>query len=174
MFREYIKPLLVVTIICVVASAALAAVNGMTEPIIREAAEARANEMMKELIPEAAGFERIDISANDKVPDTVTQIFETSNNAGYVFIAEVSGFSGIINVICAIDSDGKIIKASTLSHTETQGIGTILDQESFLTPFTGSDYRLDGIDTVTGATISTSAYIGAIGDIFTAFDAIYN
>jgi len=56
-----------------------------------------------------------------------------------------------------------------LSHTETRGIGTILEQESFLSPFSGLDNRLEGIDTVTGATISTRAFINAIHDVLEAF-----
>ena len=172
MFNEYIKPLIVLTAICLFFSAALAVVNNMTEPVIAEAAGERANTAMRGIIPEATGFEAIDLSTFDNIPDTVKEAYYTENNVGYIFIAGVSGYSGEISIICAIDSEGQIIAVSTLSHTETQGIGTIIEQESFLTQFTSADSNLVGVDTVTGATISTSAFIRAIGDVFIAYEKV--
>jgi len=165
-------PLLVLTMICLVVSTALALVNSITYPIISAAAVERAEASMIEKIPHAAGFEMIEFDHDDGIPSTIREIYRTTNDVGYIFIAAVSGFSGDIVVICGIDPDGLIIASSTLSHTETQGIGTILEKESFLEPFEGLDNRLDGIDTVTGATISTRAYIQAINDIFIAFERV--
>jgi len=162
-------PLLVLTLICLVVSAALAFMNRATEPVISEAAAERAQTVMAQKIKEAHGFEPVEFSGIEEIPTSIKEIYKTTNNIGYIFIAAVNGFSGDITVICAVDPDGRIISASTLSHTETKGIGTILEQESFLGTFRGVDSDLIGIDTVTGATISTRAFIHAIDDILTAF-----
>ena len=170
MRKTYIMPLLVLTVICLVVSSALAYMDNITGPIISAAAAERAQEAMIEKIPDATGFELIDKSyISGDLPASIREIYRTTNGIGYIFIAAVNGFSGDITVICGIDLEGVIISCSTLSHTETRGIGTILEQESFLDPFSGLDNNLEGIDTVTGATISTRAYIHAIEDIFTAF-----
>jgi len=165
-------PLLVLTLICLVVSGALALTHSVTHPIIVSATEERARVAMIEKIPDATGFEPIDPSDFDGLPVSIREIYSTTNDVGFIFIAAVNGFSGDITVICGVDPEGRIISSSTLSHTETKGIGTIVEQESFLHPFEGLDYNLEGIDTVTGATISTRAYIRAIEDILEAFRQI--
>lgn len=170
MFKEYIKPLIVLTAIALVFSGALAFVNSMTAPVIEAAGEERTFESMYGIIPEATGFVPIDFAQN--MNDSIKEAYRTENGVGYIFIAAAKGYSGDITVMCAIGDDGKIIAAQALSHTETQGIGTVVDQESFLAPFAGADSHLTGIDTVTGATISTRAFIRAIDDIFAAYDSI--
>ena len=167
--RTYIKPLLVLTAICLVVSGALAFMDSITSPVILAAAEERAQTAMTDMIPNATGFERVELGYADGIPSTIRDIYRTANGVGYIFIAAVNGFSGDITVICAVAPDGNIIGTSPLSHTETKGIGTILEQESFLNPFTGLDRNLEGIDTVAGATISTRAFIHAIQDIMEAF-----
>jgi len=173
MRKTYVMPLLVLTVICLIVSGALAFMDSITNPVITAAAAERAQEAMAGKMPDATGFEMIDLSQiNGDIPSTVREIYKTTNGIGFIFIAAVNGFSGDITVICAIDPEGRIISCSTLSHTETRGIGTILEQESFLDPFSGLDSNLHGIDTVAGATISTRAYIHAIEDIFKAFHII--
>jgi len=165
-------PLVVLTAICLVVSGALAFMDSITSPVILAAAEERAQMVMAEIIPNATGFERIEFSYVDGFSSTIREIYRATNGVGYIFIAAVNGFSGDITVICAVSPDGNIIGTSTLSHTETKGIGTILEQESFLAPFAGLDRNLEGIDTVAGATISTRAFIRAIQDIMEAFNLI--
>jgi len=173
MRKTYVMPLLVLTIICLVVSGALAFMDSITSPVISAAAAERAQVVMIKKIPDATGFELIDLSSvSGDLPASIKEIYRTTNGIGYILIAAVNGFSGDITVICAIDPEGRIISCSTLSHTETKGIGTILEQESFLDPFMGLDINLEGIDTVTGATISTRAYIHAIDDIFSAFHLV--
>ena len=172
MKKTYVMPLLVLTLICLVVSGALAFMDSVTSPVINAAAAERAQEAMIEIIPGAEGFESIDISYVDGIPASIREIYRTTNGIGYIFIAAVNGFSGDITVICGITPDGTIIESAALSHTETKGIGTILEEESFLTPFEGAGGGLEGIDTVAGATISTRAYIHAIEDIFVAFEMV--
>ena len=169
MKKTYVMPLLVLTLICLVVSGALAIMDNITHPVITSAAAERAQVAMIAKIPDATGFEPLDPGDFEGIPSSIKEIYRTSNDVGYIFIAAVNGFSGDITVICGITPDGKIIAASTLAHTETKGIGTIIEQESFLDPFKGLDNRLAGIDTVTGATISTRAFIHAIEDIHIAY-----
>jgi len=163
-------PLMVLTLICLVVSSALALMHSVTEPIIVSAAAERAQVAMSVKIPDATGFEALDLSVYEGLPGSIREVYATANGVGYIFIAAVNGFSGDITVICGVSPDGRIISSSALSHTETRGIGTIIEQESFLNIFIGLDGRLDGVDTVSGATISTRAYIHAIDDIMIAFE----
>ena len=169
MKKTYVMPLLVLTVICLVVSGALAVMNSITLPVVTSAAAERAEEEMYRKIPEATGFEQIELETIEGLPDTIKEAYKTTNNVGYIFIAAIHGFSGDITIICSLDEEGTIIATSTLSHTETKGIGTIIEQKSFLNTFKGKDNRLEGVDTVAGATISTRAYIHAIRDIIEAF-----
>jgi len=170
--KTYVMSLLVLTVICLVVSGALAMMNGLTAPEIAADAEKRAQDSMVEIIPDATGFDPLDLGGFDGLPPTIREVYKTTNDVGYIFIAAISGFSGDIIVICGIDTDGRIIESATLAHTETKGIGTIIEQESFLGSFRGLDSGLEGVDTVTGATISTRAFIHAVDDILTAFEVI--
>ena len=163
--RTFVLPLVVLTSICLIVSAALAYMNMITSPVISTAAAERAQVTMSEKMPDATGFQTIELSelsGHADIPASIREAYKTSNDIGYILIAAVNGFSGDITIICAIDNGGKIISTATLSHTETKGIGTILEEDSFLDTFTGIDDKLEGVDTVTGATISTRAFIHGI------------
>ena len=167
-------PLVVLSVICLVVSGALAVMDRVTAPVISAAAAERAQEAMSKKIPEATGFEPVDVSDFEDVPSSIKEIYKTSNDVGHIFIAAVNGFSGDITVICGVAPDGTIIGTSALSHTETKGIGTIIEQDSFLSSFIGLDSSHYDVDTVTGATITTRAFIKAIEDVLKAWSAINN
>ena len=82
------------------------------------------------------------------------------------------GYGGDMNLICGIDEEGNIIAVDTLSHNETKGMGSKTAEEPFNRQFIGKDKDLDGVDAITGATISSKAYIGAIKDAFAAFEMV--
>ena len=167
--NDFVAPILVLTCICVIISCALALVYGVAHPAIEAAAADRTQLAMREVIPHATGFELIhDI----ELPRTIKQAYRTENDVGYVLVVGVKGFSGEIRIIVGMNPDGTLITSSALSHTETKGIGNILDDVTWTGNFDGKDSRLEGITTVTGATISTTAYINGILEAFAAFEKL--
>ena len=82
----------------------------------------------------------------------------------------VTAYRGDMDLICGIDNDGRIIATKTLKHSETKGMGSKTTEEPFRSQFTGKDSSLEGVQAVSGATISSKAYLGAIGDAFTAWE----
>lgn len=164
--RQYIMCIVVLTVICLFISAALAVVNRVTLPVITEANAIRAEEARIKVLPEADGFDEIQL---DEKPESVTQIFRASNGAGYVVMMTVKGYGGNIEIICGIDANGCITQTKTLSHSETAGLGAKIDNDEFKGQFVGRDSGLEGVDTISGATISSTAYKNAIADAFTAY-----
>ena len=71
-----------------------------------------------------------------------------------------------------MNNDGTIMDVKTLKHSETKGMGSKTAEEPFRSQFIGKDASLEGVDAITGATISSTAYLGAVADAFTAFDMI--
>ena len=164
---DFVMPILVLALICMFMSGALAVVNNITYPVISEAAAFRAEKAQREIIPEADGFVLIEA---DNLPATIKEVYGTTNNMGFVIVVASPGYGGEIIIMCGIDPDGKIIKSVALNHEETKGISdpvfAMQDQ------YKGKNKNLDGIDSVSGATITSYAYKNGILDAFLAFETV--
>ena len=72
-----------------------------------------------------------------------------------------------------IGADGKITGAKLLEgNSETPGLGSKTGNESFTGQFIGKDSSLSGVETITGATISSKAFISAVGIAYEAYTAV--
>lgn len=173
--KDIIKPIIVLASICLVVTAMLAYVNHLTEPVIIRAEEEAAASARSEVLKEAKEFKKLDF---DGIPDGVTEIYKGTVKdklCGYVILMQSKGYGGVIKMICGISPDGKIEAVKTLSHSETSGLGTkaVDNGSGYRVKFVGKtsqDYNK--VDTVTGATISSTAYKKAIGLAFEAFGRI--
>lgn len=171
MKKDFVMPIVVLTLICLVMTAALAFTNSVTEPKITADKAARAEAARTEIIPEAEGFELIEI---DGLPEGVTEAYKSTNDVGYVFMVTASGgYGGDIKLICGVSAEGKIIASKTLEHSETKGIGTlVVDSDDFSGQFIGKDSTLEGVSAKTGATYSSAAYTGGIKAALEAYDIV--
>ena len=162
MKKDFVMPIFVLAVICLVVSGALSVLHHATSPIIEQRASERTQAARIEMIPHATGFERIQ---PDNLPDTITAVYRTENDVGYVFIVTVTGYNGAIEIICGVNSDGSIIDTTVLSHSETPVLGTVAFERAFADQFIGiskADNALNDIDTITGSTITSAAYIEAV------------
>ena len=106
MFKEIIKPALILFIICAVVTGALAYVNGVTEPIIAENNRLAEQESLKEVFPGADGF--LDAKSAEEltaqgfaVTERISKVYEAQKNGetiGYVVSAISSGYGGSIHL----------------------------------------------------------------------------
>lgn len=173
--KDILKPVIVLTCICLVVTAMLAYVNYITEPVIIRAEEEAASASRSEVLSEAKDFKKIDING---LPEGVTEVYKGSVKnklCGYVVMMQAKGYGGVIKMICGLRPDGTIEAVKTLSHSETSGLGTkaVDNGSGYRQKFSGKtaeNYK--AVDTVTGATISSTAYKKAIGLAFEAFDRI--
>ena len=164
--NDYIMCVVVLGAICLVIAMALALVNSVTLPVITAAAAERAEQARIEVMPEADGFEEIKVQG---APDTVTQVFRATNGAGYVFMLKTKGYGGDMELICGINDKGIITQTKTLEHSETAGLGAKTAENNYRFQYRGKDSTLSGVDSITGATVSSKAYKSAIQDAFKAF-----
>ena len=165
---EKLKPIVVLTAICVIVSAALVGTYGLTKPVIDAAKAAEANAALSAVLPDGADFEEVTVSA-----ENVLNAYKAGNGAGYVFQAQGKGFAGMITVMVGISSDGAITGTQVMEHGETPGIGDRIEKEAhFQEQYLGKDYNLEGIEFLSGATFSSNYYINAIRDAFTAYDLV--
>ena len=164
-----VMPVLVLTLICLIITAALALTNHVTAPIIKETQRVVAEQGRKDVLPEAQDFELMDISG---LPETVKEVYKTSNDVGYVFMITTNGYDGAdtMNLACGIDSNGQITGVKVLSHKETAGLGSRITESKFTDQFIGKSAELDGVDIISGASRSSRYFINAVHDAFDAYE----
>ncbi|MCL2270264.1 MAG: FMN-binding protein [Treponema sp.] len=165
---DFVMPITILPLICLFISGALAIGNQFTEPVIVSAAAGRAEAARKDILPHAEGFELMEIPG---LPKTITGVYRTTNNVGYIFMTTTTGYGGEIRLICGIDLNGRIIKTATLAQTETSGLGTPIFEEPHAGQYRGKDKdEIEGIAAISGATISSNALKKGIRDSFMAFE----
>lgn len=161
--KKSIQSIAVLTIICLVISALLAAVNYVTAPIIEKAEAQKANEALLVVMPDGEEFEELSVS-DYTLPATVTNVYREASG-DYVFKMVTTGYSSGLTVMCGIDKNGNITGAVCLSSGETLGY-----EKTYGDNFIGlNSDTADGVDTVSGATKTTSAYKNAIKDALNSF-----
>ena len=163
--NDFVLPIVVLTVICLVITTALALTEQATTPIIQATEKLNAEAARKEVLPEADGFELLELS---DLPDGGTEVYSATNGTGTVVMAEGKGYGGVMKIIVGIDADGKITGTKTLSHGETAGLGSKTAEPKFQNQFPGQDESLSGVSTISGATISSKCFIGAVKKAFEA------
>lgn len=165
-FKEYIAPTLVLVIICLVITGALAYINSITAPIIESNSIKAADEARAELLPSADSFTAYDgdlaVLEADKV--FVTECYIADNNTGMVVTVKSKSFGGLLTEMIGIDVDGAITGVKVTAHSDTPGLGTKAQEPSYLEQYVGLDSYSAftakddaSINHVSGATISSNA-----------------
>ncbi len=168
-WNDIFKPVVVLTVICVVVSGLLGLTNSVTAPIIAENARLAADAARIELLPDATdGFEMVE----GVEMEGVTEVYKALNGVGYTITAYGKGYGGNVNFMVAFDNDGKIVNLKVLSHEETAGLGSKIENPEFLAKFKGTDKDLTSgdIDMIGGATISSNASLDAVNTARKAFN----
>ncbi len=161
------KCIIVMICICLVIAVAMAAINNVTAPKIEEANRQAEQEALRIVLENATEFEKIE----GEYPETVTALYRDTGNAGYVAMLSAKGYdsSNPIKIAVGFREDGTILKCHVIScNGETSGIGTKVSEKGFLDTFVGADASMEQVDTISGATISSSAFIDAVKDAFSA------
>ena len=159
---KYIKSVIALTAICAAISVLLALTNSITAPIIEKNASAAANEALLVVYPDGGDFTQVDISAYE-LPATVTEAFSASNG-GYVIKLLTSGYGANMVLMCGIDGAGTVTGATCLSSSETLGY-----EKTYGDSVKGKTVAdIDAVETISGATMTTSGYKNAVKDALNA------
>ena len=159
---KYFKSVIALTAICAVISILLAITNLITAPIIEENASAAANEALLVVYPDGGDFTQVDISTF-QLPATVTDAYSASNG-GYVIKLLTSGYGANMVLMCGIDGAGTVTGATCLSSSETLGY-----EKTYGDSVTGKTVAdIDAVETISGATMTTSGYKNAVKDALNA------
>ncbi len=156
-----IKPVIVLTVICVAVALLLAGVNMLTEPIIKGGEEQKIYDSFRIVLD--GEFEDMEIP--DGSPKSVTAMYKVTENGrlkGHVVTLVRKGYAGDISVTVGIDADGKVTKAVVTNQSETHGKAGMA---SYPDNFAGKDQSgAEGVETFSGATVSSTAIKNAVID----------
>ena len=156
-----LKSLIVLLSICLVVAVLMAAIYALTAPKIEAANAAAEKEALRSVLPTATKFEKIEGGHHE----SISSLYRDLGGSGYVAILLAKGYDSAnpMKVAVGFDAEGKILAVKIISaNGETSGIGTKVTNEEFLTQFVGEDETLTGVDTISGATISSSAVKNAV------------
>lgn len=168
-------------VICIVCSTLLAVVYAVTAEPIRNAAEAKTNAAIAQVVPPFEGAPVADTINVDGTDYTYYTVSDASGVAGYAVISSSSGFGGPVQVMVGFYPDGKIYNTAVLSQSETPGLGAKCAEPDFREQFKGFDPAVkslsvtkDGgdVNAITASTITSRAFCVALNGAVAAFNAI--
>ena len=174
--KEVLRPTLVLFLICLLTTLALAGTNLLTKNRIAQQEILAEEESRQVVLPQAEVFEETDGYVIGKT--------DSGETAGYIFVTEAKGYGGTIKVMTGISSNGTVTGVKILSHGETVGLGANVEKDSFLSQYNqalpqsgfsvikGATAGDGQISAVTGATISSNAVTKAVNEALTQYSAI--
>ena len=168
------KPIVVLSLICIIVTGALAATNEVTDPIIDAATIAAENAARSEVLPEADSFSPVE----GITVDGVSAVYTADNGAGAAITASAKGYGGDVVVMVGIGSDGNITSIEVTEQKETQGIGSkVVGDPEYLARYNGLSAAEplvlnEDVDAITSSTVSSTAVINAVNAAITAYNQI--
>jgi Na+-translocating ferredoxin:NAD+ oxidoreductase subunit G len=182
MNNRILKLGIILFLICLFAAGLLSSANYITKEKIAFQEHLEVQNALKEVMPEADSFKPV---KKDKEVVYYDALDNQGNVIGYCFIAEKFGYSSTIRTMVGMEKERNISGIKIINHNETPGLGakiTELTSEitliQALSGKTGKDEktkpwfeeyfsnknidRLDKVDTITGATISSETVINSI------------
>jgi len=179
--RDIVKPTIVLFLVCLVVSAALALTYSATKDIIEERVALDRENARKEVFTDAQEFNIIedleDILEGSPELNIITEVYSAvkdGTTAGYVMMAKSKGYGGEMSIIIGIDSKGSITGVKIGEHSETPGLGTKASNEPFMSqligitpaePMTvvkGKKTKPEQVEAISGATITSKAVVKAV------------
>ena len=177
--------LVVLTVITVITGALLGYVYNITKEPIALSKKLKQEMAVKDVAPEFDNAP-IDEQYTVTVNDLELKVFPAKKDGKTVGAAVESktkkGFSGEISVMVGFNADGTIRNYRVLSHAETPGLGSKMEEwfradkgdQSVLGKNRASDHltvKKDGgsVDAITAATISSRAFLDAIANAYAAY-----
>lgn len=167
---------LILCIIAFIAGLALAATNMVTAGPIEEQRVKATLEARAAVFPDAGDFREMPMDEGTGL-DSILEAMSGSDVIGYVLQITVSGYGGPIEIIMGVDTQGMITGLSVggSKFAETAGLGTQVKEPAFTDQFVGLSETptLNGnVDTISGATISSSAVINGVIKCYRQYEAI--
>lgn len=180
---ESVRMVVVLTIIAMVSAGILSQVYSVTSVIIEENAARELESSVFQVLPGISKVEIIKASSQDVLVEDdpkemreeeqrITLIYQGLDDSdkpvGYAFVGEANGYGGAVRVLVGVaEETNEIVGLTILSHAETPGLGSRIEEEAFRSQFIGKSVQDPialgtDIDSISGATVSSRAVSEAV------------
>ncbi len=156
---------LFLAVISALAGGVLAAVNNATAPIIEEAAIASEKQNLELIYPDA-DFSPVTLSGDT---GSITSAYEAAGK-GTIYKVSVQGFKDTLIYLVAIGENGNFDGYKVLQNNDTSGFGSRVSDAEFYDQFVGKSIDTQ-IDTLSGATVSSTAVVKGIQEVVDYYNA---
>lgn len=164
---EKIKPTLVLTLICIIVSTLLVFANAITKDKIVQAEQEALNSSLVSVLgdgtnPKASSYTSDDTTVNGIYTDDKNQV---------AFEMTVDGYSkGGLYLLVGINENGEVSGVSIITIKETKGLGTKVQDDSFISQFIGATNTDYPFEKITGATFSSNGMKSAVDTALTIYN----
>lgn len=177
--KDIVKPVVVLFVICLLVTLALAITNQVTKQKIVEMNLKTEQASQKQVLPGAETFTK-KASQNKEFVVGV----KGGKTVGYVFTTSSKSYGGDVKVMTGISADGKVTGVNLLSTSDTPGLGLNAQKESFRDQFkqkapdSGFTVVKNGkagsgqIAALTGATITSKAVADAVNQAVKQYSTV--
>ena len=173
-FKTMVYPVIILVVICVVCSAALAVLNDVTAPIIAANEAAQTQEAYLGVLP--AGTDAASLVTHDGLTTEGVIGAVTAPDGTFAVQASAAGYSGNqVTLFVSFDAAGSILNLSVDASTQTTGIGSKVAEDSFVSTFLGWNAAEpvaagNPVDAIAGATYSSDAVFNALNAAITCYN----
>ena len=170
---DIVKLALRLFVFALVAAVALALTNEVTKGPIEAQKLAAKMDALNAVLP-GCEYTQIEYEGLDE-GSSLDEIFEGKDasgaTVGYALTAAPQGYGGPIPITVGISTEGYITQTYVGSLQETAGLGTRVGEDEFKSQFIAiaadPDTLHDDVDTIGGATVSSTAFVNAVSEILT-------
>ncbi|KAF0226973.1 MAG: electron transport complex protein RnfG [Erysipelotrichaceae bacterium] len=165
--KKIISLTLFLALCSALAGAVLAGVNSITAPIIEEQKIAAVKASLQKIFPTADEFKEITFEDESGF---VKNVYEATGE-GYAIKVSIQGYKDIITILVGFDLHDKIVGFEVTALNDTPGIGTKVGEPEFANSIIGKPITTK-LDTISGATISSSAAIRGIDAAIAVYQSL--
>lgn len=162
-------------LISAVTALLLAGVNALTAPTIAANNELEKKNAISAIFPDADDIRQADVAADGV--ESIYLVMTDGDLLGYAASVAPTGFGGAMDIMVGVGADGSVVGIKIVSHSETPGLGSRVNSDSFLSQYRGLSGVLTvgrDVDAITGSTISSKAVTKGINSALAAYDSIFN
>lgn len=160
MFNKIIKYSLMLAFVTGFCSFLVLSVDSVTSPFLAKRADAELNESLSGLYDDIESYEVIKEEGDfsDGILKGLYQIERTSGDVMYAYYGEAVGKNSTgIKMFSIYDQEGTLDKIEIVEQSETPNIGDVIATDEYQEQFIGQTAGENNVDTISGATMSTSA-----------------
>ncbi len=181
LYKRIPKPVIALTIIAALAGLALSGVFSMTKGPIEANEEKKQQASFRIVCEDAVDFEQLEVRdgtnygsgkfGSTTIEQALRAVGANGETAGYVLvISNRNAYNPPIKLALGVDPEGRVNRISFIEINETPGKGSLADESKFKDQFSGKladSFVLngtgeDGIDAISGATVTTKAVLNAV------------